>query len=81
MGQHSGVSPTGTGVRFPAHVGTDEEHATATSGSHVVPPGWQENVGQQSAAVPIARVVPGGHAGAGVAGQGLAAVQTGWQLR
>jgi len=57
------------------------EQATATPESHGAPPGLHWKVGQQPDPVPIAIVVPGGHTGAGVAGQATANAQIGWQLR
>ncbi len=82
MGQHALLCPTTTGGTPPAHAGIASEQAVALLASHCVPTGSHRNAGQQSSnAVPIQSCVPGGHAGAGVAGQALADWQIAWQLK
>ena len=77
MGQQSLVWPATTGGTPPGQTGIAASQATAVEGWHVTEIGTQWKVGQQSVEVPISSFVPGGHAGAGVAGHGVWGVHTG----
>ncbi len=81
MGQQSPDRPTTTGGTLPGQAGIASVHAVGFAGLHAAASGSQRNAGHQSSrAVPSQRWVPGGHAGAGVAGHGAVLAHTGWQV-